>query len=103
PQCLLDYPCPFGTYYLHGLPHHAPVILLVLTEPRTLHSLYLISHRPCIHYIRPPTVHRTWKCNYFSKYKMLNTFSDQQLEQSCDFYQCPALSKACRRSFLSAL
>ncbi|CAI9623351.1 unnamed protein product, partial [Staurois parvus] len=26
----------------------------------------------------------------FSKYKLLNTFSHQQLEQSCDFYQCPA-------------
>ncbi|CAI9549648.1 unnamed protein product, partial [Staurois parvus] len=25
-----------------------------------------------------------------SKYKLLNTFSHQQLEQSCDFYQCPA-------------
>ncbi|CAI9585401.1 unnamed protein product, partial [Staurois parvus] len=23
--------------------------------PRTLHSLYLVSHRPCIHYIRCPT------------------------------------------------
>ncbi|CAI9535835.1 unnamed protein product, partial [Staurois parvus] len=32
----------------------------------------------------------TWKCNYFSKYKLLNTFSHKQLEQSCDFYQCPA-------------
>ncbi|CAI9600404.1 unnamed protein product, partial [Staurois parvus] len=31
----------------------------------------------------------TWKCNYFSKYK-LNTFSHQQLEQSCDFYLCPS-------------
>ncbi|CAI9611441.1 unnamed protein product, partial [Staurois parvus] len=28
---------------------------------------------PCIHYIWSPTVHRTWKCNYFSKYKLLNT------------------------------
>ncbi|CAI9575079.1 unnamed protein product, partial [Staurois parvus] len=28
-----------------------------------------------IHYIWSPTVHRTWKCNYFSKYKLLNTFS----------------------------
>ncbi|CAI9566103.1 unnamed protein product, partial [Staurois parvus] len=45
---------------------------------------------PCIHYIWSPTVHITWKCNYFSKYKLLNTFSHQQLEQSCDFYQCPA-------------
>ncbi|CAI9546407.1 unnamed protein product, partial [Staurois parvus] len=45
---------------------------------------------PCIHYIWSPTGHRTWKCNYFSKYKLLNTFSHQQLEQSCDFYQCPA-------------
>ncbi|CAI9563203.1 unnamed protein product, partial [Staurois parvus] len=41
--------------------------------PRTLHSLYLVSHRSCIHYIWSPTVHRAWKCNYFSKYKMLNT------------------------------
>ncbi|CAI9578547.1 unnamed protein product, partial [Staurois parvus] len=40
-----------------------------------------------------------------SKYKLLNTFSHQQLEQSCDFYQCfsRALVKACRKSFLSAL
>ncbi|CAI9552307.1 unnamed protein product, partial [Staurois parvus] len=45
---------------------------------------------PCIHYIWSPTVHRTWKRNYFSKYKLLNTLSHQQLEQSCDFYQCPA-------------
>ncbi|CAI9564649.1 unnamed protein product, partial [Staurois parvus] len=52
--------------------------------------LYLVSHRPCIHCIWSATVHRTWKCNYFSKYKLLNTFSHQQLEQSCDFYQCPA-------------
>ncbi|CAI9604613.1 unnamed protein product, partial [Staurois parvus] len=43
---------------------------------------------PCICYIWSPTVQRTWKCNYFSKYKLLNTFSHQQLEQSCDFYQC---------------
>ncbi|CAI9570551.1 unnamed protein product, partial [Staurois parvus] len=42
---------------------------------------------PCIHYIWSPTVHTTWKCNYFSKYKLLNTFSHQQLEQACDFYQ----------------
>ncbi|CAI9537700.1 unnamed protein product, partial [Staurois parvus] len=46
--------------------------------------------RLCIHYIQSPTVHRTWKCNYFSKYKLLNTFYYQQLEQSCDFCQCPA-------------
>ncbi|CAI9533815.1 unnamed protein product, partial [Staurois parvus] len=69
--------------------------------PRTLHSLYLVSHRPCIHYIWSPTdsaftisglpqKHTTWKCNYVSKYKLLNTFSHQQLEQSCDFYQSPA-------------
>ncbi|CAI9537777.1 unnamed protein product, partial [Staurois parvus] len=45
---------------------------------------------PCIHYIWSPTVHRTWKCNYFSKYKLLNNFSHQQLEHSCDLYQCPA-------------
>ncbi|CAI9588600.1 unnamed protein product, partial [Staurois parvus] len=24
------------------------------------------------------------------KYKLLNTFTHQQLEQSCDFHQCPA-------------
>ncbi|CAI9542564.1 unnamed protein product, partial [Staurois parvus] len=58
-----------------------------IRSPQTLHSLYLVSHRPCIHYIWSPTVHRTWKCNYFSKYKLLNTFSHPQLEQSCDFYQ----------------
>ncbi|CAI9592116.1 unnamed protein product, partial [Staurois parvus] len=52
--------------------------------------LYLVSHRPCIHYIWSPTVHRTWKCNYFSKYKLLNTISNQQLEQSCYFYKCSA-------------
>ncbi|CAI9596258.1 unnamed protein product, partial [Staurois parvus] len=52
--------------------------------------LYLVSHGACIHYIWSPTVHTTWKCNYFCKYKLLNTFSHQQLEQSCDFYQCPA-------------
>ncbi|CAI9543541.1 unnamed protein product, partial [Staurois parvus] len=40
--------------------------------------LYLVSPRPCIHYICSPTVHRTWKCNYVSKYKLLNTFSGQQ-------------------------
>ncbi|CAI9548466.1 unnamed protein product, partial [Staurois parvus] len=50
----------------------------------------MIFHRPCIHYIWSPTVHTAWKCNYFSKYKLLNTFSRQQLEQSCDFYQCAA-------------
>ncbi|CAI9585713.1 unnamed protein product, partial [Staurois parvus] len=38
-----------------------------------------------------PTEHTTWKCNYFSKYKLLNTFSHHQLEQSCDFYQCSAV------------
>ncbi|CAI9540411.1 unnamed protein product, partial [Staurois parvus] len=58
-------------------------------SPRTLQSLYLVPHRPCIHYICSPTVHTTWKSNYFSKYKLLNTFSHQQLEQSCDLYQCP--------------
>ncbi|CAI9555663.1 unnamed protein product, partial [Staurois parvus] len=46
--------------------------------PQTLHSLYLFSHRPYIHYIWSPTVHIIWKCNYFSKYKRLNTFSCQQ-------------------------
>ncbi|CAI9589652.1 unnamed protein product, partial [Staurois parvus] len=54
-----------------------------------------------IHYIWSLTVHRSWKCNYFSKCKLLNTFSHQQLQQSCDFSR--ALVKACRRSFLSAL
>ncbi|CAI9566401.1 unnamed protein product, partial [Staurois parvus] len=37
-----------------------------------------------------PTAHTTWKCNYFSKYKLLTTFSHQQLEQSCDFSQYSA-------------
>ncbi|CAI9584432.1 unnamed protein product, partial [Staurois parvus] len=66
--------------------------------PRTLHSLYLVSQDPaftisglplpCIHYIWSPTdpaftisglLHYTHgKCNYFSKYKWLNTFSLQQ-------------------------
>ncbi|CAI9531633.1 unnamed protein product, partial [Staurois parvus] len=55
----------------------------------------------CIHYIWSPTVHITWKCNYFTKYKLLNTFSHQQLKQSCDFSR--ALVKAFRRSFLSGL
>ncbi|CAI9620906.1 unnamed protein product, partial [Staurois parvus] len=27
-----------------------------------------------IHSVLSPTVHTTWKCNYFSKYKLLNTF-----------------------------
>ncbi|CAI9555301.1 unnamed protein product [Staurois parvus] len=57
----------------------------------------LLNPGPFIHYIWSPTVHRTWKCNYFSKYKLLNTFSDQQLEQSGDFSR--ALVKACRRIF----
>ncbi|CAI9539485.1 unnamed protein product, partial [Staurois parvus] len=38
------------------------------------------------------SVHRTWKCNYFSKYKLLDTFSSA----------IRALVKACMRSFLSA-
>ncbi|CAI9553984.1 unnamed protein product, partial [Staurois parvus] len=42
--------------------------------------------RSQIYYILSPIVHRTWKCNYFSNYKLLNTLSHQQLEQSCDFY-----------------
>ncbi|CAI9537387.1 unnamed protein product [Staurois parvus] len=29
----------------------------------------LLNPGPCIHYIWSPTVHRTWKCNYFSIYK----------------------------------
>ncbi|CAI9538321.1 unnamed protein product, partial [Staurois parvus] len=45
---------------------------------QTLHSLYLFSHRPCIHYIWSPTVDTKWKCNYCSKYKLLNIFSHQQ-------------------------
>ncbi|CAI9549694.1 unnamed protein product, partial [Staurois parvus] len=49
-----------------------------------------------IHYIWSPTVHTTWKCNYFSKYKLLNTFSPLSVFSR-------ALVKACRRSFLSAL
>ncbi|CAI9566011.1 unnamed protein product, partial [Staurois parvus] len=48
---------------------------------QTLHSLYLVSTDPAftisglpgprIHYIWSPTVHTTWKCKYFSKYKLL--------------------------------
>ncbi|CAI9606333.1 unnamed protein product, partial [Staurois parvus] len=45
-----------------------------------------------IHYIWSPTVLTTWKCNYFSKYKLLNNFSHQK-----------ALVEAYRRSFLSTL
>ncbi|CAI9551818.1 unnamed protein product, partial [Staurois parvus] len=41
-------------------------------------ALQLLNPRPCIHYIWSPTVHTTWKYNYFSKYKLLNTFSHQQ-------------------------
>ncbi|PIO38908.1 hypothetical protein AB205_0196490 [Aquarana catesbeiana] len=61
----------------------------------------LLNPGPCIHYIWSPTLQRTMKCNCFSKSKRLNTFSHQQLEQSCDFCQC--LVKACRRSFHSPL
>ncbi|CAI9586324.1 unnamed protein product, partial [Staurois parvus] len=50
-----------------------------------------------IHSIWSPTVHRTWKCSYFSKYKLLNTFSYLLSVLS------KALVKACRMSFLSAL
>ncbi|CAI9538774.1 unnamed protein product, partial [Staurois parvus] len=39
-------------------------------SPQTLHLLY------------PPTVHRTWKCNYFSKYKLLNTFFSSAIYSS---------------------
>ncbi|CAI9610289.1 unnamed protein product, partial [Staurois parvus] len=50
--------------------------------PRTPHSLYPLTSPdpafpisahpgPCIHYIWSPTVHRTWKNNYFSHYKLL--------------------------------
>ncbi|CAI9586542.1 unnamed protein product, partial [Staurois parvus] len=57
----------------------------------------------CIHYIQSPTVHRTWKCNYFSKYKLLKTFSHQQLKQSCVLSVFSrALVNACR-SFNFAL
>ncbi|CAI9563116.1 unnamed protein product, partial [Staurois parvus] len=28
-----------------------------------------------------PTVHKTWQCNYFSKYKLLNTFSHQAMKK----------------------
>ncbi|CAI9536574.1 unnamed protein product, partial [Staurois parvus] len=61
----------------------------------------VLNPGPCIYYIWSPTIHTTWKCNYFCIYKLLNTFSHHQLEQSCDFSR--ALVKACRRSFLSAL
>ncbi|CAI9536155.1 unnamed protein product [Staurois parvus] len=33
----------------------------------------LLNPGPCFHYIWSPTVHTTWKCNYFRKYKLLNT------------------------------
>ncbi|CAI9598872.1 unnamed protein product, partial [Staurois parvus] len=75
-----------------------PCICYIWSPTVTLHSLYLVSHRPCIHCICSPTVHRIQKCYYFSKYKLLYTFSHQQLQQSCDFSR--ALAKACRRSFL---
>ncbi|CAI9566006.1 unnamed protein product, partial [Staurois parvus] len=45
--------------------------------------------------------YRAWKFNYFSKYKLLNTFSHQQLEQSS--LSSRSLIKACWRSFHSAL
>ncbi|CAI9533969.1 unnamed protein product, partial [Staurois parvus] len=54
--------------------------------PQYTEHTILLNPGPCIHYIWPPTVHTTWKCNYFSKYKLLNTFSHHQLERSCDFY-----------------
>ncbi|CAI9594440.1 unnamed protein product, partial [Staurois parvus] len=94
-------------FTISGLP--GPCIHYIWS-PRTLHPLYLVSPDPAfiisglpgprIHYIWSPTVHITWKCNYFIKYK-LNTFSHQKLEQSCDFSR--ALVKACRRSFYLAL
>ncbi|CAI9550535.1 unnamed protein product, partial [Staurois parvus] len=72
-------------FTISGLP--GPCIHYIWS-PRTLHSLYLVSQdpaftisglpRPCIHYIWSPTVHRTRKCNYFSKYKLLNTLYHQQ-------------------------
>ncbi|CAI9596870.1 unnamed protein product, partial [Staurois parvus] len=49
-----------------------------------------------IHYIWSSTVHRTWKCNYFSKFKLLNTFFLLSVFSR-------ALVKAYRRSLLSAL
>ncbi|CAI9565195.1 unnamed protein product, partial [Staurois parvus] len=68
-----------------------------------MHSLYLVSHRPCIHYIWSPTVHRTRKCNYFSKYKLLNTFSHQQYIAVLWLLSVSSPALACRRNFLSAL
>ncbi|CAI9578181.1 unnamed protein product [Staurois parvus] len=50
----------------------------------------LLNPGPCVHYIWSPTVHRTWKCNYFSKYILLNTFSHQKLEATRLLYQCSA-------------
>ncbi|CAI9582474.1 unnamed protein product [Staurois parvus] len=47
----------------------------VYMEPKVL-----LNPGPCIYYIWSPTVQTTWKCNYFSKYKLLNIFSHQQLE-----------------------
>ncbi|CAI9566689.1 unnamed protein product, partial [Staurois parvus] len=49
-----------------------------------------------IHYIWSPTVHRPWNSNYFSKYKLLNTFFLLSVFST-------ALVKACRRSFHSPL
>ncbi|CAI9532513.1 unnamed protein product, partial [Staurois parvus] len=43
-----------------------------------IHYIWLLNPGPSIHYIWSPTVHKTLKCNYFSKYKLLNTFSYQQ-------------------------
>ncbi|CAI9533315.1 unnamed protein product, partial [Staurois parvus] len=47
-----------------------------------------------IHYIWSPTVHRTWKWNYFSKYKLLFSSTVRAVL---------VLVKACRRSFLPVL
>ncbi|CAI9610130.1 unnamed protein product, partial [Staurois parvus] len=60
----------------------------------------MISHRPCIHYIWSPT-DPAFTISGLPQCKLLNTFSHQQLEQSCDFSR--ALVKACRSSFLYTL
>ncbi|PIO39787.1 hypothetical protein AB205_0034600 [Aquarana catesbeiana] len=44
----------------------------VLTNPYFIRVL--LNPGLCIHYIWSPTVNRTCKCNYFRKYKLLNTF-----------------------------
>ncbi|CAI9595776.1 unnamed protein product, partial [Staurois parvus] len=76
---------PDPAFTISGFP--APCIHDIWS-PRTLHSLYPVSPdpaftisgfpAPCIHDIWSPTVHTTWKYNYITKYKLLNTFSHQQ-------------------------